>query len=38
MKGLRFTPHGPGAADPDARIISDEELKRATTEGKAKAA
>ena len=38
MEGLRFTPHGPGAGDPDVRIISDEELRRATEEGKAKAA
>ena len=37
MDGLRFTPHGPGAADPDTRILSDEDLQRATEEGKAHA-
>jgi hypothetical protein len=37
MAGLRFKPYGPGAADLDTRIISDEDLKRALEEGKAKA-
>jgi len=34
MDGLRFTPHGRDAADPDIRALSDEELKRAEEEGK----
>lgn len=33
MQALRFTPKGP-TADPDTRVISDEELRRATEEGK----
>jgi hypothetical protein len=37
MEGLRFKPYGPGAADLDTRIISDEDIKRALEEGKAKA-
>ena len=36
MEGLRFTPQGPGAADPDMPIISDEELERAGEEGKSR--
>lgn len=34
MEDLRFSPDGPGAADPDTRILSDEVLKRAVDEGK----
>jgi hypothetical protein len=37
MEGLRFKPHGPAAPDPDTRIVSDEDIKRALEEGKAKA-
>lgn len=37
MEGLRFNPHDRNAADPDVRILTDEELKRATEEGKAHA-
>jgi hypothetical protein len=37
MQGLQFAPHGPRAGDPDERVISEEELKRASEEGKAKA-
>lgn len=35
MEGLRFTPwdHG-AAADPDVRLLSDEELEQALREGK----
>jgi hypothetical protein len=35
MDGLRFTPDSRTAPDPDTRILSDEDLKRATEEGKA---
>ena len=35
MSGLHFTPHGENAADPDTRVISDEDMKRAASEGKA---
>jgi hypothetical protein len=35
MEGLRFSPqHGDATADPDTRVLSDEDLKRATEEGK----
>ncbi len=34
MQGLRFAPAGGGAADPDKRMLSDEDLKRAVEEGK----
>lgn len=33
MERLRFTPRGPEAADPDQRVLSDEDLKRAAREG-----
>ena len=36
MEKLRFEPAGPGAADPDERLLSDEDLKRAKSEGEAK--
>jgi hypothetical protein len=35
MAGLRFTPDARNAADPDTRILSDEDLKRAADEAKA---
>jgi hypothetical protein len=35
MEGLRFTPTAAGAADPDERALTDEELARATEQGKA---
>lgn len=34
MEKLRFSPHSRGAADPDERLLSDEDLKRAEEEGK----
>jgi hypothetical protein len=34
MEKLRFTPGDAGAADPDVRVLSDEDLKRAEQEGK----
>lgn len=34
MQGLRFTPDPQNAADPDERLLSDEDLKRAAEEGK----
>ena len=34
MEKLRFTPDGRDAADPDQRVLSDEDLKRAEEEGK----
>lgn len=34
MQGLRFAPADGGAADPDKRMLSDEDLKRAVEEGK----
>ena len=37
MERLRFTPQERDAADPDVRIISDDEIRRALEEGKAKA-
>ena len=37
MERLRFAPYGPNATDPDVRIISEEEIRRALEEGKAKA-
>ena len=36
MERLRFAPSGGGTADPDARVLSDEELERAVEEGKAR--
>lgn len=33
MDGLRFTAGDAGAADPDSRVLSDEDLERATKEG-----
>jgi len=36
MDGLRFKPDGPAAADPDIRILSDEELERARQAGEAR--
>jgi hypothetical protein len=37
MQALQFAPQGPRAGDPDERVISEEELRRATEEGKATA-
>jgi hypothetical protein len=37
MDGLRFTPSAGNAADPDERVLSDEQLKQAVEEGEAKA-
>jgi hypothetical protein len=34
MQGLRFTPADGAAADPDRRLLSDEDLERAAEEGK----
>jgi hypothetical protein len=34
MEGLRFTPPGEGAGDPDERLLTDEDLKAAAEEGK----
>lgn len=34
MEGLRFTPPDAGTADPDERLLSDEDLERAVEEGK----
>ena len=34
MEKLRFTANGENAADPDERVISDEELEKAKAEGK----
>jgi len=34
MQGLRFQPADGGAADPDTRVLSDEDLNRAVEEGK----
>jgi hypothetical protein len=34
MEGLHFTPGDRGAADPDVRILSDEDLEQAANEGK----
>lgn len=33
MQGLRFTPTGAGAADPDERALSDEQLEQAAAQG-----
>jgi hypothetical protein len=33
MEGLRFTPFVSGAADPDKRVLSDEDLELAKQEG-----
>jgi hypothetical protein len=38
MDALRFAPNAEGAADPDRRVLSDEDLERAEAEGKAKEA
>jgi hypothetical protein len=37
MLGLHFTPPGGGTADPDVRVLSDQDLQRAVDEGKGKA-
>jgi hypothetical protein len=37
MEGLRFTPGDRSAADPDTRVLSDEDLERAVQEGKQRA-
>ena len=37
MERLRFSPQGSEAADPDVRIIPEEELKEAIEEGKSRA-
>lgn len=37
MDGLRFSPGDRSAADPDTRILSDEDLERAAQEGKQRA-
>jgi hypothetical protein len=37
MEGLRFKPQGPAAADPDVRIIPDEEVEQAVEEGNSRA-
>lgn len=34
MEDLRFSSNGPDTGDPDTRMLSDEELKRAVDEGK----
>src|SRR5262245_27244908 len=34
MNELRFKPQGPAAADPDTRILSDEDLQRASQDAK----
>ncbi|HWK72331.1 MAG TPA: hypothetical protein VNS29_15965 [Burkholderiaceae bacterium] len=34
MQGLRFTPGDGGTADPDLRMLSDEDLEKAAQEGK----
>ena len=36
MDALQFKPHGPAAADPDSRILSDEELEGARKAGDAR--
>ena len=36
MEGLRFSPRNGNAADPDVRVLSDEELKLAAKEGQAR--
>jgi len=38
MEKLHFAPGGPEAADPDERMLSDEDLERAAREGKQKQA
>lgn len=38
MEKLRFTPGDGGAADPDVRLLSDDDLQRAADEGKKAAA
>lgn len=37
MEGLRFSPMDRSAADPDTRMLSDEDLKEATKEGENRA-
>ena len=37
MDGVRFTPGNGNAADPDSRVLSDEDLEKAVAEGKARA-
>jgi hypothetical protein len=37
MERLRFTPGDRSAADPDVRVLSDEELEEAAKEGKERA-
>ena len=37
MDGLRFKPHHRSAADPDTRILSDQDLQAAVEEGKRRA-
>jgi hypothetical protein len=34
MERLRFTPGGGGSADPDTRVLSDQDLERAVEEGR----
>ena len=34
MEKLRFTPGDDNAADPDTRLLSDEDLEKAVAEGK----
>ena len=36
MEGLHFTPGDRGAADPDTRMLSDEDLERAKKEGESR--
>lgn len=36
MEGLRFTPGDGDAADPDSRVLSDEDLKAAVKEGRSR--
>ena len=38
MEKLRFTPPDGGTADPDERVLSDEDLERARQEGERKEA
>jgi hypothetical protein len=35
MQDLRFSPADPDAPDPDTRVLSDEDLKKAQQEGEA---
>ena len=36
MQGLRFRPQADGAADPDARVLSDRDLEEAVREGRSR--